>query len=448
MKVPVSKLKPHPLNEQIYCLSNIDDLVASIKEVGLLVPLTINGSMQVVSGHRRLAAIKELGWQKVEVEKVATKNEHEEITLLIAHNKQRVKTPIELLAEANAIEPTLRIGQGKRSDLTSADTRRSGRTDELVADAIGISRDKFYKLKKIASLDKSYLELVGQERLSLNQAYTHLKYQEKEQEHQDAVSAQPFNNPDYTFYNKSSQRMTEVETESVQTIITSPPYFRIRTFAGSLGNEKTTQEYVTNLVEHLKDCWRVLKPSGSFFLNLGDTNIDGNLQNVPHKVVIALQDQGWLLRNQIVWRKLNPKPKSSKKGFTNSYEFIFHLTKSMQHDFYPTNIPAKNKHKPGHIVRQPYQRGKKAPYPMFLKDTKNMGNYWDGDIVETAVVRNQDKSAKDHPATFAEQVVMLPIMQTSRKGDLILDPFSGTGTTGKVANELGRKFVGYDIVVY
>ena len=80
--------------------------------------------------------------------------------------------------------------------------------------------------------------------------------------------------------------------------------------------------------EHLRDCKRVLNDRGSFFLNLGDTFYNGNLQNVPHRVVVKIQLQGWILRNTIIWAKTNPKPSSSKTNLTPSYEFIFHLIKS------------------------------------------------------------------------------------------------------------------------
>lgn len=75
-----------------------------------------------------------------------------------------------------------------------------------------------------------------------------------------------------------------------------------------LSNE---QKFRLNLSEHLRDCKRVLNDRGSFFLNLGDTFYNGNLQNVPHRVVLKLQEQGWILRNTIIWSKTNPKPSSS-----------------------------------------------------------------------------------------------------------------------------------------
>lgn len=122
--------------------------------------------------------------------------------------------------------------------------------------------------------------------------------------------------------------MSELKDGEVQTIFTSPPYWIKRLYLeeGGLGNEKTSSEFVYNLTEHLRDCMRVLNSRGSFYLNLGDTYFNTNLQNTPHKVIISLQEQGWILTNTILWSKTNPSP--SKTNLTPSYEFIFHLVKS------------------------------------------------------------------------------------------------------------------------
>ena len=78
-----------------------------------------------------------------------------------------------------------------------------------------------------------------------------------------------------------------------------------------------------------------------------------------------------------------------------------------------------------------------------------MGDYWSEDVVTSAVAMNvQSDGTLEHPSPFPENIVTLPILQTTNEGDLVLDPFMGTGTTGKVANRLGRRFVGYDVKVF
>ena len=102
-------------------------------------------------------------------------------------------------------------------------------------------------------------------------------------------------------------------------------------------NENTIEEYVENLSKHLDDCYRILDIKGSFYLNLGDVIIDGHLQSAPHKVLFRLLERKpWIHRSTIVYAKTNPKPSSSKSNLTPSYEFIFHLVKSLEYDYFPT----------------------------------------------------------------------------------------------------------------
>ena len=127
-----------------------------------------------------------------------------------------------------------------------------------------------------------------------------------------------------------------------------PPYWNKRQYTkdGGIGNESDPNEYVENLTVHFDDCSRVLNPAGSFFLVIGDTLQDGNLLNIPHRVVLKLQDQGWMLRNTIIWSKTNPKPQSSKSNLTPTYEFIFHLVKGLDYKYRHTLAPLKHSTKP------------------------------------------------------------------------------------------------------
>lgn len=88
-------------------------------------------------------------------------------------------------------------------------------------------------------------------------------------------------------------------------------------------------------------------------------------------------------------------------------------------------------------------------YPYIPRDGKNLGDFWTEDTVRAAVAKNsRTDNALEHPAPFPKDIIRLPILQTTDEGDLILDPFMGSGTTGKVANEMDRMFVGYDIKKY
>jgi DNA modification methylase len=324
-------------------------------------------------------------------------------------------------------------------------------TREVIMDEIGISSGQLSRILFIRKHQPSLIELIDKGIMTINQAYLQTQRDRKEEEFiSNGTSLNSSDEISWEFYQKSSHEMSEVSDETVQTIFTSPPYWNKRKYSEDegLGNEQSPDEFVFNLVNHLDDCWRVLKPKGSFFLNLGDTFHNGDLQNVPHKVVIQLQDKGWILRNTIIWSKTNPKPSSSKTNLTPSYEFIFHLVKQSDYDYYPTPTPLKDSTKPSHPPRHRSVNGKGvsvSPYIPSLKG-KNMGDFWNEDIIRSAVANQKTNKGVEHPAPFPEQIVLLPILQTSREGDLILDPFCGSGTVGKVCDKLNRRFVGYDMV--
>jgi len=451
MKVKVSSLTHHPKNKEIYDLSSIEELMESVSEVGLLQSLIIDQHNQIISGNRRFESIKRLGWNEVEVEVKDVKDGEEEL-LLIHHNKQRIKSFKELINEYLILDNLYRKGQGKRTDLTSVKSNRSS-TRDIVSKEMGISSSQLRRLVFIYKNKPEYIELLDKGILTVNQSYLQIQREIKERESRESKTStdkKNVQNSEWRFYRKSSNDMSELNDGEVQTIFTSPPYWNKRTYSEEegLGNEKTSEEFVVNLSKHLRDCKRVLNNRGSFFLNLGDTFYNGNLQNVPHRVILKLQEQGWILRNTIIWSKTNPKPSSSKTNLTPSYEFIFHLVKSMEYDYYPTPNKLSDKTKPSLPPRHRSVNGDYSesitPYIPNLKG-KNMGDYWNEDIVRTSVANQKLDIVGEHPAPFPNEIITLPILQTSKEFELVLDPFMGSGTTGRVCDKLGRSFVGYDL---
>jgi len=426
----------------------------SISEFGLLQPLIIDSRNQVISGNRRFESIKRLGWKEVEVEVKEVKSGEEEL-LLIHFNKQRIKSFKELINEYLILDGYYRKGQGRRTDLTSVKSNRSSSRD-LVSKEMGISSSQLQRLIFIYKNQPDQIELLDKGILTVNQSYLQIQREIKEKESRESITStqrKNIQNSKWRFYQKSSHDMSELKDGEVQTIFTSPPYWNKRTYSEKkgLGNEKTSEEFVVNLSEHLRDCKRALSDRGSFFLNLGDTFYKGNLQNVPHRVILKLQEQKWILRNTIIWSKTNPKPSSSKSNLTPSYEFIFHLTKSMEYDYHPTLTKLSDKTKPSLPPRHRSVNGEYSksvsPYLPNLKG-KNMGDYWNEDIVRTSVANQKLDIEGEHPAPFPEKIITLPILQTSKEFELVLDPFMGSGTTGRVCDKLKRNFVGYDLNKY
>jgi ParB-like chromosome segregation protein Spo0J len=239
MKIPLSQVQPHPLNETIYDLSNIDDLVVSVGEVGLLTPVVVNQQYQLISGHRRIEAVRRLGWDEVDVEVIETASEDEEKSLLVHFNKQRVKTSREIINEAETLRPLYAVGQGKRSDLTSVPRNKSGR--DALAEAVGVSSSQLGKLLFIQKENPDFINAIDEGKLTVRQAYTHLSRLKNEKDAQKPASKGKKSSSTelFVFHHKSSDVMEEVKTGSIDLIFTSPPYWNKRVYGGvTLGNER------------------------------------------------------------------------------------------------------------------------------------------------------------------------------------------------------------------
>jgi DNA modification methylase len=452
MRFKVSDIKPHPKNSEIYDLSNINDLVKSIDEVGLLQPLILNKNNQILSGHRRFEAIKILKWEEVNVE-VRDISENETELYLVHFNKQRVKSTKEILSEYDVLENHFQNRQGMRTDLTSVHPNKSYSKRDEISSQIGVSSSSLGKLLFIRKHNSEHLKMIDKGVLTINQSYVQTQREVNENSSREKRNRVGVEIHKWRFYQKSSDNMDELRDGEVQTIFTSPPYWNKRLYSdeGGLGNEKTSEEFVVNLSNHFKDCKRVLSDKGSFFLNLGDTFLNGDLQNVPHRVIDRLKSDGWILRNTIIWSKTNPKPSSSKSNLTPSYEFIFHLVKSKDYLYNrtPTKLNSDSK-----ISLPPRHRKSDGTYSSTISpylpksEGKNMGDFWNEEIVRTAVANQNLGIEGEHLAPFPKQIITLPILQTSEIGDLILDPFCGSGNVGRVCDVLERNFVGYDLNNY
>jgi site-specific DNA-methyltransferase (adenine-specific) len=246
---------------------------------------------------------------------------------------------------------------------------------------------------------------------------------------------------------------------SIDMIICSPPYFQQRDYGADsqIGIEKTPQEYVAELLKVFELCHRALKPTGTFWLNLGDKYLQGRLLGMPWRVALALQDQqGWILRADIIWHKSNAMPSSVSTRPTTDHEYVFLFSKEAEY------------HYDADAIREPHVTfteqskmrggrkhiGKRNGTP---EQGKNQGNgnlhaaRWDqafhplGRNRRTVWTLPLSKFPDAHFAVFPEKLVELCVLAGSPTGGIVLDPFIGSGTTAVVAKRLGRRFVGIDL---
>ena len=229
-----------------------------------------------------------------------------------------------------------------------------------------------------------------------------------------------------------------------QTCVTSPPYWGLRDYGhpGQAGLELGLGTYVDGLVGLFDQVRRVLAPDGALWLNLGDSYTSGtratrgpdkrnphrlashrppmpeglkpkDLVGVPWRVAFALQDRGWFLRTEIVWRKPNAQPESVRDRPMRCHEYLFLLTPS-QNYWYDMGASVDDA-------------------------GRRLRSVWD--------LANSNKRIVDipHPAVFPVKLAERCVRITSRPGDVVLDPFLGSGTTAVAAARLGRRFVGVEL---
>jgi DNA modification methylase len=468
MKIKVSQLKHHPLNKRIYSLSGIESLMESIQQVGLLEPPTVDQHFQVVSGNRRFESVKRLGWKEVEVHQINVKKGDEVLTL-IHFNRQRIKTIQELLNEYFELESYHR----------KKGLKKGFKVRNVVSKEIKVTDGQLARILYIHKRNPKYIELIDTGILTVNQAYLNLRREEDERISKETNKKltkflSPSNKKEFTFYQKSSHLLEEIKDNSIQSIFTSPPYaLGIRDYSKKvvLGTEKTVEEYAENLSNHLISCYRVLSDKGSFYLNLGSSYKDGEDQSSPHRVLFKLLDKtNFKLRSTIIYKKTNPKPSSIKNRPTNSFEFIFHLVKSMEYDYERMTLPLSSETKASHPPRHRSKKGNNeivigSPYIPSFSTGKNLPDYWDDELIVTSVANQSLNYGAEHPAMYHPSLVTIPILQTcvlpllnvlDRKDirNKILDPFAGGLNTYKAMkwiNEIygtNLEFIGYDVKKY
>ena len=242
------------------------------------------------------------------------------------------------------------------------------------------------------------------------------------------------------------EQLTRIPAGSVQTCVTSPPYFRLRDYgmSGQIGKEATLDAFVAALVEVFREVRRVLRDDGTLWLNLGDSYGEGkSLLGVPWRVAFALQADGWHLRQDIIWHKPNPMPESVRDRCTKAHEYLFLLTKSEQYYFDSDAMREPAIHAGKTVTNNNGKNGQMGVYGatrggfmkdggVVVKDTRNRRSVW-------TVTTKPFKGA--HFATFPPDLIEPCILAGSRPGDIVLDPFGGAGTTALVASQHGRRSV-------
>lgn len=253
------------------------------------------------------------------------------------------------------------------------------------------------------------------------------------------------------------ERLTQFPDDSIDCIVTSPPYYQQRDYstAVQIGNEPTAELYIARLKEVFAQALRVLKPTGTLWLNLGDKYDKGELLGLPWRVAFALKDIGWLLRSDIIWHKPNAVPSSVRNRPTTDHEYVFLFAKSLDYfydidsirephvTFGPDSKMKGGRNHFGKAEGTP-ESGKNGGNPNLHKGRWDQAFHPKGRNRRTVWEIPLSKYRGAHFAVFPEKLVELCILAGCPEGGLVLDPFVGSGTTAVTAQRLGRHHVGID----
>lgn len=253
-------------------------------------------------------------------------------------------------------------------------------------------------------------------------------------------------NPVVTIHGDARCALKDIPDDSIQCAVTSPPYWGVRDYGieNQIGAEPDINDYIDQLVNVFREVRRVLKPDGTFWLNIGNTYTSGgrkwrdtdsknkgrgmsyrpptpeglkkkDLIGVAWMLALACQRDGWYLRNDIIWNKPNGQPESVRDRLTVSHEYLFLLTKSEKYYFDQA------------AIKEAVVNG---------TGVKNKRSVWS---------INTEPCPEAHFAVFPKALVRPCILAGTQEGDTVLDPFYGAGTVGIVSLELDRKCIGVEL---
>lgn len=253
---------------------------------------------------------------------------------------------------------------------------------------------------------------------------------------------------------------------TAQCVVTSPPYWGLRDYGhpDQLGQESIPEEYLTNMVTAFKMVFQILADDGVLWLNMGDTYGGKSLLGLPWRLALELREHGWLIRSECIWHKPQAMPESVKDRPTRAHEHIFMLTKSPNYYYdweavaeAAIGAPPRRLDKEFHAPGQKPHKGlrKTALKARSVRpgiDTKG-GNQGHGLMSWDTERRNlrdvwtvgTETNAKHHFASFPMRVAEICVKSSTRPGDLVFDPFMGSGTVAVVAENLGRPWLGVEL---
>ena len=271
--------------------------------------------------------------------------------------------------------------------------------------------------------------------------------------------------------------LTNIPDNSVDMCVTSPPYYNLRDYknSGQIGAENTVKDFVENLCKVFDEIHRILKPTGSCWVNIGDTYDKKRLLQVPSRFEIAMCDRGWHLRNEIIWSKPNPQPISSKDRFWGNHEKFFWFVKDVKKYYFnrdailvpQAEISIRRMFSKNNMEkRKDFNASDKEGFAIssnsqdkhYARMREEMGI--DKEFNYEELIRSGKCPTRPefdtwnvpsvtykgaHFAVYPPELIEKPILSCCPEQGIVIDPFMGSGTTGEVAKLNNRRYIGLEL---
>lgn len=245
----------------------------------------------------------------------------------------------------------------------------------------------------------------------------------------------------YIFAMPCPSMLSVMEPDLVDLVMTSPPYAEKRKDTyGGIAADKYVDWFLPISVELL----RILKPTGSFVLNIKEGTDRGERQTYVYELALALRKQGWFFVDEFIWNKTNPFPTGNKKRLKDGFERCYHFAKTKKFKFFPNEVRTESTSK---WAGDNKRRKNKGAHRTTNGSGMNMSRRIVADLVRPSNVVTMPASSLNiaHPAVFPLGLPEFFIRLMTEPGDTVLDPFMGSGTTALAARKLGRRYEGAEL---
>ena len=445
-----------------------------VKSGEILTPLVVTTDYVVISGVRRLTIINQLS-TITEVPVLITEYHSTDLNqaIIIRYNIQRRKSLVEIAKEYEALQITYNLKQG--ADHESNRFKTGKKEQKILIESTNSAKSIEKTITRIISSKKMRMSLYGETHteswsnvnreftkgIQANTIYENLKKEKESRENKKRTTQTKLLNTDFIkILNKDSSDLSDdIEDETVDCIPTSPPYaLKIVKYVkdkvkkgNSLGEEETIEEFVANRMVVLRECKRIIKKSGSIFINIMDQRKDGRILRLESKIADAFEDEGMVLINRMIWFKNNPTYESNS-GFQKSMEYILHFVKNPDDykwntDWLDNKITFLGDLTYGEVGKKRKIRDVITYEFPLEEDSSYIAGKLKTNVINNTYLKNLLEKrgyTLSHQALFPLEVPLICVLSTTDPNDLVVDVWGGLSTSGIAAYANNCRYIGID----